>query len=124
MAAKRLPSVLARRPRANPESAPAVAAPAGTVTVEIHDEDVVANPASVAVGQRVNLAVVNRTRRTVRFGLSGYEGRLDVPPLAPDSTWRGDLVADRPGVQLAWLVDGEPRGRFDVAGSHLPEGHR
>ena len=124
IAATTLASMLARNRSERPEQAAIVPAPARAVAVEIHDDGVIANPASVAVGERLALTIVNCTSRAVRLELSGYEGRLDIAALAPESTWRGDLIADRPGEQLAWLVDGTPRGRFDVSGSHLQEVHR
>jgi len=107
-----------------PMSEPARPAQSRVVEVELRDDSVFSRPAVVAVGDDLRLAIVNRTRRQARVSLSGYEDRLSVIALAPDSTWRGSLVADRPGVPLAWLVDGVPRGRFDVAGSHLVAGHQ
>jgi hypothetical protein len=124
IAATALASALARNraPSAQPE--PVAITAARAVAVEIHDDRVIANPASVTVGERLALSIVNHSRHAAQLALAGYEGRLDVPLLAPDSTWHGELIADRPGEQLAWLVDGTPRGRFDVTGSHLEEGHR
>ena len=97
---------------------------ARAVAVEIRADGVVASPDAVVVGERISLSIANRSGRAVRVGLSAYEDRVAIPALAPDSTWRGELIADRPGEALAWLVDGVPSGRFDVTGSHLPEGHR
>jgi hypothetical protein len=54
----------------------------------------------------------------------GYEDRLGAVRVAPDSLWRGEFVADRPGQDFAWVLDGAPAGRLEVAGSHLVEGHR
>ena len=45
-------------------------------------------------------------------------------PLAPGAGWTGEFLADRPGEDFAWLLDGEPAGRLTVTGSHLVEGHR
>jgi hypothetical protein len=104
-------------------AAPA-AAPLRDVSVELRAGSVTSRPASVAVGERLALTLVNHSGRRVRVSLSGYEDRLAVSDLAADSVWHGTLIADRPGEELAWLVDGAPAGRFDVTGSHLIEGHR
>ena len=34
------------------------------------------------------------------------------------------VLADRPGDDFAWIVDGAAVGRLVVQGSHLVEGHR
>ena len=108
-----------------PPSVPAAPAPATLrVSVELGAGSAISHPASVSLGERLALTLVNRSGRRVRVSLSGYEDRFTIPALAADSTWQGTLVADRPGEQLAWLVDGMPAGRFDVTGSHLIEGHR
>ncbi|MEP7029293.1 MAG: hypothetical protein ABI960_11920, partial [Candidatus Eisenbacteria bacterium] len=79
---------------------------------------------SVPANHRVLLTLVNRGSHPVVVQLAGYEDRITPGPLAPDSAWSGSFLADRPGEAFAWLVDGEPRGRLAVTGSHLVEGHR
>jgi hypothetical protein len=54
----------------------------------------------------------------------GYQDRFGAAHVAPDSVWRCEFVADLPGEDFAWMVDGTPAGRFEVKGSHLVEGHR
>jgi hypothetical protein len=68
--------------------------------------------------------VVNRDRVRIRVSLTGYEDRVSSGPIAPDSTWRVRFVADRPGDDFEWQVNGHPAGRFIVMGSHLDEGRR
>ena len=75
-------------------------------------------------GHRMRLRVENRGEGTARLALAGYEDRLVIPPLAPGGSWTGEFLADRPGDDFAWLLDGRPAGRFAVTGSHLVEGHR
>jgi hypothetical protein len=60
----------------------------------------------------------------VRVVLSGYEDRVTLAALAPGARWTATLVADLPGDDFTWLVDGAPTGRFVVTGSHLVDGHR
>lgn len=71
----------------------------------------------------VRLIVTNRHHRRVQLTLMGYQDRFAIA-LDPDSVWRGELVADRPGDGFAWVLEGEPKGRLRVTGSHLVEGHR
>jgi hypothetical protein len=68
--------------------------------------------------------VEHRGAATARLTLAGYEDRLDIPALAPGAGWTGQFLADRPGEDFAWLLDGQPAGRLTVTGSHLVEGHR
>lgn len=79
---------------------------------------------SVPKDHLVKLTVTNRRRVPVSMTLMGYEGRLAIGPVLPDSTWRGEFLADRPGEDFTWLLAGAPGGRFQVTGSHLVEGHR
>jgi hypothetical protein len=72
----------------------------------------------------VLLEVVNRDRVRIRVSLTGYEERVSSGPIAPDSTWHVQFVADRPGDEFEWQVNGHPAGRFIVMGSHLDEGRR
>jgi hypothetical protein len=79
---------------------------------------------SVSKGDRVRLRVECRGAMIARLALAGYEDRLDIPSLEPGRTWTTEFLADRPGEDFAWLLDGQPAGRFMVTGSHLIEGHR
>jgi hypothetical protein len=79
---------------------------------------------SVPKDHRVRLTVVNRRRDRVGLSLHGYQDRLMIGWIDPDSTWRGEFLADRPGDGFAWMLEGEPVGQLSVAGSHLVEGHR
>ena len=118
-------SVLLRQPRPV-VPAPEGAAPAETVAVRvtISPAGVVATPASIDVGRAVALTVDNAAAAPSRLRLAGYEDRVDSGPLAPGATWRGAFLADRPGDDLAWILDDRPAGRLAVQGSHLVEGHR
>ena len=80
--------------------------------------------ASVPKDHVVKLTVSNHGSRPAMLTLAGYEEHLGVVRVAPDSTWRGTFVADRPGEDFAWQLDGAPAARFVVTGSHLVEGHR
>jgi hypothetical protein len=80
--------------------------------------------ATVPKGTRVLLSVTNRRRLPVEVALPGYEDHLPSFRLRAGETWRGAFLADRPGEDFAWMIDGSPAGRFTVAGSHLVEGHR
>ena len=101
-------------------------APAETVKValDVREDAVHATRVAVDANQAVRLEATNHGLAPVRLGLSGYEDRVDSGPLAPGAIWRGAFLADRPGEDFAWLVDGRPAGRFQVRGSHLEEGHR
>jgi len=113
------------RPR-RPETPHAV----GTVTpvvelaIAIRAGQVSPAATSVPKGSRVRLRVEHRGAATARLALAGYEDRLDIPPLEPGAVWTAEFLADRPGEDFAWLLDGEPVGRLTVTGSHLVEGHR
>jgi hypothetical protein len=118
-------SALLRVPPA-PGGSGVAAAPADTVRValDVREDAVHATRVAVDANQAVRLEATNHGLAPVRLGLSGYEDRVDSGPLAPGATWRGAFLADRPGEDFAWLVDGQPAGRFQVRGSHLEEGHR
>jgi hypothetical protein len=112
-----------RMPRSTSPSASVVEA-AEPLTLDLFDDRVVTTPEAIPVGRRVELSVVNHSTTAARIELAGYEDRVSAARIDPDSTWRTTFTADRPGEQLAWIVNGEPRGRLDVVGSHLVEGHR
>jgi len=79
---------------------------------------------TVEIGKRVVARVTNTGGQAVRLELPGYEDRLAAVTIDPGATWTGEFVADRPGEDFAWLVNGRPAGRLLVSGSHLIEGHR
>jgi hypothetical protein len=118
-------TVLGRpRPRVVPRVGPALAAPVADLTLGILGGRMTPAVASLPKGSRVRLRVDYRGARPARLALAGYEGRLAIPALAPGAVWVGEFVADLPGEDFAWLLDGEPVGRLTVTGSHLVEGHR
>jgi hypothetical protein len=79
---------------------------------------------SVPKDHRVRLSIVNRRRDRVGLALHGYQDKLMIGWIEPDSTWRGEFLADRPGEGFAWELGGEPVGKLSVLGSHLVDGHR
>jgi hypothetical protein len=79
---------------------------------------------SVPKDHRVRLTIVNRRRVRVGLSLHGYQDRLMIGWIDPDSTWRGEFLADRPGDGFAWMLEGAPVGKLAVEGSHLVDGHR
>jgi hypothetical protein len=101
-------------------------APRDSVAVEITLTDRGVQPPLTTVPRncRVALTVHNRRRLASGVSLQGYQDVLTIGILAPGATWRGSFVADRPGEDFAWMVEGEPDGRFAVTGSHLVDGHR
>ena len=111
------------RPHEAPVSAPAPA-PVAMVTLTIEGGRLSPAITSVAKGTQVRLRVDMREARGVRLALAGYQDRLAIPALEPGTTWSGEFIADRPGEDFAWLIDGIPAGRLLVTGSHLVEGHR
>jgi hypothetical protein len=104
--------------------APAPEAPVAAVSIEIKNGAI--DPATVSVPKdnRVRLTVVNHDVKTAQVTLSGYEDRIEIPPLRPRDHWTGMFLADRPGADFAWVLNGVPTGRFAVTGSHLEDGHR
>ena len=118
-------SAVLRRPPA-PVAARDVAAPAESVRIslDVREQRVFATRVSIDAAVAVRLEATNHGLVPVRLQLSGYEDRVDSGPLAPGATWRGAFLADRPGGDFAWLVDGRPAGRLEIRGSHLVEGHR
>lgn len=114
------------RPRAVTPPTPARAAdrPAHELVLRVSDHGL--EPAAMAVPRdsRVRLRIENAGDAARTLVLAGYEDRLSPPTLAPGAVWSGEFVADRPGEDFAWLVNGQPAGRLAVTGSHLIEGHR
>lgn len=111
---------------APPRDTAAAGSKAPIVSVSIEVKDGAIDPATVSVpkGDRVRLTVVNHDVTTAHVTLSGYEDRVQIPPLRPRDHWMGTFLADRPGGDFAWVLNGVPTGRFAVTGSHLEEGHR
>jgi len=103
---------------------PAAPAPSVAVTIEVKNGAIEPHATSVAKDHEVRLTVINHDSRIARVTLSGYEDRVSIPPLAPRDHWTGSFLADRPGEDFAWVLNGEPAGRFAVTGQHLIEGHR
>jgi len=113
------------RPRRAEAPRPAVTtAPVVQLAIEIRAGQVSPAVASVPKGSRVRLRVEHRGAATARLALAGYEDRLEIPALEPGTVWTVEFLADRPGEDFAWLLDGQPAGRLSVTGSHLVEGHR
>lgn len=123
-------SLLARAPRPGvaPAGDGAAAAPVLDVALTVRADAV--EPARVAVpkGTRVRLHLARAADagkpESLHVRLAGYDDRISVPPLAPGTTWSGEFLADRPGEDFAWMVEGRPVGTLAVLGSHLEEGHR
>jgi hypothetical protein len=109
--------------RRAPEPPPA-AAPIAMLSIDVRGGTVTPEHASVPKDSRVRLTVLNRDSTPVRFTLAGYEDRVHADSLPAGRPWTTEFLADRPGEDFTWLVDGEPAGRLAVAGSHLVEGHR
>ena len=109
-----------RGPRAGAAPAP------DSVVVGIALTEAGVSPALVTVpkDRRVVLTVFNHRRLAAGISLQGYQDVLTPGVLAPGATWRGSFLADRPGDDFRWMIEGEPAGRFVVVGSHLLEGHR
>lgn len=104
----------------------AATATVASVPVSIHVRDGAVTPAEsvVPLGSRVALEVVNDGHEEIELALAGYEGILPALHVAGAGAARSEFTAGRPGEDFAWLVDGRPAGRLQVAGSHLIEGHR
>ena len=107
-----------------PRLAPAAQPDSVAVTLTLTDQGVEPPLVTVPKDQRVVLTIVNHRRLASGVSLQGYQDAFMAGILAPGATWHGSFVADRPGEDFAWIVEGEPTGRFIVQGSHLVEGHR
>jgi len=114
----RLPRGAAER-RAAPAEAPSVA-----LALDVEGGALAPALSTVPKDHRVQLEVRNRGSAAVGFALAGYEDRVSAASVAPGETLRVEFLADRPGEDFAWLVDGKPCGRLGVTGSHLVDGHR
>ena len=116
-------AALARVPQPRDTTRVEPVRPRVAVRLTVEHGTVTPGVSTVRKGLVIRLAVLNRGASAVRFALSGYEERVSVARIAPDSTWRTEFLADRPGDEFEWLVDGRAAGRFIVLGSHLEEGH-
>ncbi len=118
-------ALLARLPRGAAERAPAPAeAPSVALALDVEGGSLAPALSTVPKDHRVRLEVRNRGGEAVGIALAGYEDRVSAPSVAPGETLRVEFLADRPGEDFAWLVDGKPCGRLAVTGSHLVDGHR
>ena len=117
-------SGLARLPRSGARTEAPPAVPVTDLSIVVGDSVVTPMLASVPKGYRVRLNVRNAARRSLAIRLAGYEREVSIPALAAGATWDGEFLAELPGEDFAWLIDGEPVGRLSVTGSHLVEGHR
>ena len=115
--------LLSRMPRARGADRLAPGRPHAQVALVLREGRVSPALTRVPKGAEVDLEVRNLEPRPVRFALTGYEERVSAAAIAPDSAWRASFVADRPGEEFEWQVDGRAAGRFSVLGSHLEEGH-
>lgn len=124
LAAGVLLAIAGRLPRNRDHTAlVATPRPGANVDLVVADSGMQPVQASVAGGTLVHLSLENRTARAVIVTLGGYEDRLSIGAVAPYGRWSGRFVADRPGEDFTWSVNGAPAGRFSVTGSHLIEGH-
>ena len=92
--------------------------------VRIRDDGLTPAAAQVPRGERILLSITNEGRTPATLSLRGYEGRLAIVRVAPGETLRRALLADLPGEDFPWLLNGLPAGKLTVSGSHLIEGHR
>lgn len=115
---------LRRGTHATRAGAPAAEAPSATVWIEIKNGAIQPATVSVPKGHRIRLTVANHDAKTAQVTLSGYEDHVQIPPLRPRDHWTGTFLADRPGEDFTWILNGVPTGRFAVTGPHLIEGHR
>ena len=94
-----------------------------TLALSVTDDGLAPAAAAVPVGTLVTLEISCGSARGRQLSLAGYEDHLKLS-LAPHGTQRVSFLADRPGDDFAWLLDGQPVARLRVTGSHLVEGHR
>jgi hypothetical protein len=118
-------TALARLPQ-RPPAAESMRAEAPVAEVAIEIRDGVVNPGRVTVakGHRVRLRVLNRDANLARLDLGGYGDVFPTLSIAAGDSARAAFVADLPGEDFPWFVNGEPAGQLVVRGSHLVEGHR
>ena len=117
----------AARPRSAtvaPRVVPADARAERALSLVIADGVIAPERTEVPKGAQVLARVENRDSFPHRFSLLGYESAVSPAALSPGSAATVRFIADRPGSDFAWLLDGKPAGVFVVQGSHLVEGHR
>lgn len=126
IAAAAVVTALGRAPADRRSEGVATAPVKRTVEVALQTRDGSVSPGLVRVeiGTHVRLTVSNTGTHRAALTLPGYEDRVRVPELDPGKSWTGEFLADRPGDDFAWAVNGKPAGRLVVSGSHLVEGHR
>lgn len=115
------------RPRPVRIAAPEMASSARvarTLSLELSGGSVLPSRTEVPKGADVRVRVTNRDSYARRLSLLGYESEVSPAALSPGASVTVRFIADRPGSDFAWLVDGKPAGQFVVQGSHLVEGHR
>ena len=117
-------TVFGRPRRADTPRPVATVAPVVERTITIGAGQVSPAATSVPKGYLVRLRIEHRGTTAARLALAGYEDRLEIPALEPGAIRTVEFLADRPGEDFAWLLDGQPAGRLTVTGSHLVEGHR
>lgn len=118
-------AVFARAPKPGPKHvARSLAAKAESLHIEIANGVLRPDRGEVAKGSEVLLTVRNRDQRPHAFSLAGYEDRSISASIGAGETTVLRFLAERPGEDFAWIVDGRPAGRLAVHGSHLEEGHR
>jgi hypothetical protein len=118
-------NLLARMPRGpRPGEVEAEAVPSVELALSVAGGRLSPESGSAPKGHRVLLRVTNDGDRPVSLRLAGYDDRVSRDSLLSGSTWTTEFLADRPGDDFVWLVDGHPAGRLAVTGSHLIEGHR
>jgi hypothetical protein len=117
-------AVVMKRPRSLAPRPLAVAIPEVTLRLTIQPGAVMPPRSAVPKNHRVRLQVLNRGGQSLTLALAGYEDRLGTRAIAAGALWDTSFVADRPGEDFAWLLNGEPAGQLTVTGSHLVEGHR
>jgi len=117
-------TAIVKRPRALAPRPIAAAIPEFTLRLTLQPGAVMPHRSVVPKDHRVRLIVLNRGHQSLTLTLAGYEDRLGSRAIAAASLWDTSFVADRPGEDFAWLLNGEPAGQLSVTGSHLVEGHR
>jgi hypothetical protein len=117
-------TALGHRPRRAAPAAAAAAVPEVAITVEVRHDRVSPEFVSVPKDHRVHLTLSNPGSAPLAIRLAGYEDRVAVNALAPGERRLIEFVADRPGGDFTWLIDGRPVGRVAVTGSHLVGDHR
>lgn len=118
------PAALARMPHPPDTTRLEPARPRMALNLTVGNGAVSPAVSVIRKGTRVILVVLNHDDHVIRFTLTGYEERVTAERIAPDSTWRTVFVADRPGDEFDWQVNGHAAGRFIVLGSQLEEGHK